>query len=41
MILPLFGGARALWVTSLVSFQLMLLAGYPEKCLADGDSAIS
>ena len=28
MILPVFGGAPAVWITSLVFFQLMLLAGY-------------
>ena len=28
MILPIFGGAPAVWITSLVFFQLMLLAGY-------------
>jgi hypothetical protein len=28
MILPMFGGAPAVWITSLVFFQLMLLAGY-------------
>ncbi|MFN2604218.1 MAG: spermidine synthase [Gemmatimonadaceae bacterium] len=28
MILPMFGGAPAVWITSLVFFQIMLLAGY-------------
>lgn len=28
MILPLFGGGPAVWITSLVFFQLMLLCGY-------------
>ncbi|HEY4956097.1 MAG TPA: TadE/TadG family type IV pilus assembly protein [Gemmatimonadaceae bacterium] len=28
MILPVFGGAPAVWIASLVFFQLMLLAGY-------------
>src|SRR5262249_12056306 len=28
MVLPSFGGSPAVWLTSLVFFQLMLLAGY-------------
>src|ERR1051326_1999213 len=28
MILPMFGGSSAVWLTALVFFQLMLVAGY-------------
>ena len=28
MILPMFGGSPSVWLTALVFFQLMLLAGY-------------
>src|SRR5499427_6406355 len=35
MMLPLLGGAAAVWITCLLFFQLMLLAGYGYACLLE------